>query len=180
MITKNLDLLIPKKAAPVSSFMWATVTQASPLRIRLDGELEPLGITPDTLINGLVVNDRVWVQVVNRRLVVMGRSELQGSDPGFAAAANWGISALVTVEHGPFRHIRFRATWNSATALGTGETNVATISNSHWKPNGSHVVGTSGNSAQAPRMFVDGQIRVGGAVMNQTQWVDLAFTYTAI
>lgn len=70
---KNLDLLIqsrgPEKA---DKWLWATVTQADPLRIRLDGETTPLDITPDTLTRSLTVGQRVWVQLTGRRLVVTG------------------------------------------------------------------------------------------------------------
>jgi hypothetical protein len=72
---KNLDLLIPRAPEPKSDWWsWATVTQASPLRIRLDGETDALDITPDTLTAGLAVSDRVWVQVSGRRAIVLGRS----------------------------------------------------------------------------------------------------------
>lgn len=64
----------------VSMWSWATVTQASPLRVKLDGEDDPLDITPDSLVGGLAVGQRVWVQLVTnpnpahtyRRLVVLG------------------------------------------------------------------------------------------------------------
>ena len=65
-----------------SIWSWATVTDDSPLRVQLDGEAAPLDITPDTLVSGLAVNDRVWVQLVSnadparrhRRLVVIGKA----------------------------------------------------------------------------------------------------------
>jgi len=56
------------------TWTWATVTQASPLRIRMDGEATALAITPDTLAGGLVVDDRVMVLVLGRRLTVLGRA----------------------------------------------------------------------------------------------------------
>lgn len=66
----------------VSIWSWAKVTGTSPLRVQLDGEDAALGITPDTLVAGLAVDDRVWVQLVtnanparkHRRLVVLGRA----------------------------------------------------------------------------------------------------------
>lgn len=66
----------------ISLWSWATVTDDSPLRVKLDGEASALPITPDTLVTGLAVNDRVWVQLVTntsparqyRRVLVLGRA----------------------------------------------------------------------------------------------------------
>ena len=41
---------------------WATVTQASPLRIRFDGQDDPLEATPGKLTAALIVGDRVSVR----------------------------------------------------------------------------------------------------------------------
>ena len=79
---KGLALLKPKPAPDVSEWKWATVTDDSPLRIQLDGESSALAVTPDTLVAGLTVADRVWVQLVtnanparrHRRLVILGKS----------------------------------------------------------------------------------------------------------
>ena len=66
----------------ISLWSWATVTDDSPLRIKLDGESTALDVTPDTLVASLAVSDRVWVQLVTnanptrryRRLVIIGRA----------------------------------------------------------------------------------------------------------
>ena len=66
----------------ISIWSWATVTDDSPLRVQLDGEIDPLDVTPDTLVAGLLVGDRVWVQLVtnanptrrHRRLVIIGKA----------------------------------------------------------------------------------------------------------
>jgi hypothetical protein len=66
----------------ISIWSWASVTDDSPLRVQLDGETDPLDVTPDTLVAGLLVGDRVWVQLVtnpnparrHRRLVVIGKA----------------------------------------------------------------------------------------------------------
>lgn len=52
---------------------FATVTQASPLRIRLDGETSALDITPEATVTGLVVDDRVVAQTVDGRPTVTGK-----------------------------------------------------------------------------------------------------------
>lgn len=65
-----------------SQWSWATVTATGPLRIKLDGESTALAITPDTLVSGLAVNNRVWVQLVtnddparrHHRAVVIGKA----------------------------------------------------------------------------------------------------------
>lgn len=80
-IRRNVDLLVPRPPA-ADSWTWATVTDTSPLRIQLDGESDELDVTPDTLVAGLAVDDRVWVQLVgnsdparkSRRLIVHGRA----------------------------------------------------------------------------------------------------------
>lgn len=57
-----------------SSWWWATVTSAAPLRIRRDGEVAALPVTPDTLKAGLVVGDRVYCHRSGQAVVIIGRS----------------------------------------------------------------------------------------------------------
>ena len=57
-----------------SRWMWATVTQVSPLRVRLDGQSQSLDMTPISLVGGLRVNRRVRVQLVEKQLIVTGAS----------------------------------------------------------------------------------------------------------
>lgn len=76
-----MQLLLPQTALR-DTHTWATVTQASPLRIKVDGETTALPFTPDTLEAGLAVDDRVWIgfstnddlRFLGRRVVVMGRA----------------------------------------------------------------------------------------------------------
>lgn len=78
---RNLDLLMPADQAR-DTVGWATVTDIGPLRIRRDGEDDPLPVTPDTLIGPLSVSDRVWVGLATnddsafraRRVIVIGRA----------------------------------------------------------------------------------------------------------
>lgn len=60
----------------LTSFKWATVTALSPLRIKLDGDTAALLLTPDSLIDpaGLLVNDRVRVELTERKVVIHGKS----------------------------------------------------------------------------------------------------------
>lgn len=81
---RGLDILgrAAQPVTEVSLHVWAEVTDDSPLRIQIDGEDDPLTITPDTLVAGLSIGDRVWVQLVTntnpsrryRRLVIIGRA----------------------------------------------------------------------------------------------------------
>lgn len=80
--SRNLPLLVPQNPAEPDTAYWATVTQASPLRIKLDGETSALPFTPITLVAPLFVNDRVRVALStntdpatkSRRVIVTGRS----------------------------------------------------------------------------------------------------------
>lgn len=75
-----LDEALPTPAPADARWVWAVVTQTSPLRIRLDGDRTPLAITPDDM--GSVprsVGQRVYCQILNRRLVVIGPVVLGGA-----------------------------------------------------------------------------------------------------
>jgi hypothetical protein len=81
--TRNLGLLVPREKSNVQDIhSWATVTQASPLRIKLDGETDPLPFTPDKIVSGLVLSDRVLVLLMAntnpltraRRVVILGKA----------------------------------------------------------------------------------------------------------
>lgn len=81
---RSLNLLASAVGAPpdISLWSWATVTATGPLRVRVDGESTALAITPDTLVSGLAVDNRVWVQLVTsadptrrqRRIVIIGKA----------------------------------------------------------------------------------------------------------
>ena len=59
-----------------SEFAWATVYSANPVTVRRDGETEPIGVTPQTVVPlaMLSVKDRVWCQFVNRRALILGKA----------------------------------------------------------------------------------------------------------
>jgi microcystin-dependent protein len=69
-----LDTILPAPAPADYRYIWAKVTQTSPLRIQVDGDRDPLPITPDDLggNNNRPLNQRVYCQILNRRLVVLG------------------------------------------------------------------------------------------------------------
>jgi hypothetical protein len=72
---------LPRNIPDPNETKWATVTQASPLRIKLDKETAQLPFTPDTLVSNLLLNDRVLVMLLtndnpatkSRRVVVIGK-----------------------------------------------------------------------------------------------------------
>jgi len=101
-VNRNLPLLVPKATPDPDAACWAVVTQASPLRIKIDGESAALPFTPVTLVANLAVNDRVWIalatnadpSVKSRRVVILGRA-------GGGVDARNGVSLRRTSAQGP-------------------------------------------------------------------------------
>jgi len=101
MTLRNLEHLTQPPSVVTQSMVWATVTQASPLRIKLDGEAEALSITPDTLVAGLQEDDRVYISLTTnndpafsaRRVVVLGRAGGGGGVPPGVVAPYAGSAA---------------------------------------------------------------------------------------
>ena len=97
-----------------SEFAWATVYSDSPVTVRRDGETEPIGVTPQTLIPMSLLNtgDRVWCQFVNRRALILGKSK--GVWPIFwggihrfsGVAAGAGYQTTITLPAGVFSSIQ--------------------------------------------------------------------------
>ena len=54
------------------TWTWATVTQASPLRIKVDGDTSALDATTDDLVGSLAVDDRVRVHLHSDGIIVTG------------------------------------------------------------------------------------------------------------
>ena len=99
------------KESQESSWRWATVTAASPLAIRLDNSPSALSATPIDLVGGLKVGDRVWVQLVSRRVVIHGKSPEPEPNPlrrSLASTLTWGsVSGEFTIRSlGLIREIR--------------------------------------------------------------------------
>ena len=63
------------------TWTWATVTQATPLRIKVDGDTSALDATTDNLVGSLAVFDRVRVHLHSDGIIVTG---LQGGQTRFA------------------------------------------------------------------------------------------------
>lgn len=59
----------------VPDWGWMTVTGVNPLRIKYDHETDPLDLTPDTMVPGLRVGDRVYVKIRSGEMpLILGRS----------------------------------------------------------------------------------------------------------
>ncbi|MGU3424037.1 hypothetical protein [Microbacterium paraoxydans] len=56
---------------------WGTVTQAGPLRVQLDGDAEPLPLTPQTTLPDLRTGDRVVCVEQHRRVIVLQAAGLR-------------------------------------------------------------------------------------------------------
>jgi len=54
------------------TWTWATVTQATPLRIKVDGDTTALDATTDDLVGSLAVDDRVRVHLHSDGIIVTG------------------------------------------------------------------------------------------------------------
>jgi len=82
------------------TWTWATVTQASPLRIKVDGDTTALDATTDNLVGSLAVDDRVRVHLHSDGIIVTG---VQGGYPtplvfAWLGAPNASESVLRTVD----------------------------------------------------------------------------------
>lgn len=55
-------------------FVWATVTATSPLRIRVDGDENPLAGTPSRTVGSLTNGQRVFCVIQNGRCTIIGRA----------------------------------------------------------------------------------------------------------
>ena len=73
------------------TWTWATVTQASRLRIKVDGDTTALDATTDNLVGSLAVDDRVRVHLHADGIIVTG---IQGGGTPEATAATANTLAL--------------------------------------------------------------------------------------
>ena len=75
------------------TWTWATVTQATPLRIKVDGDTTPLDATTDNLVGSLAVDDRVRVHLHSDGIIVTG---IQGggnrSNPNLLINSNFIVN----------------------------------------------------------------------------------------
>lgn len=113
-----------------SRWMWATVTQVSPLRVRLDGQSQSLDMTPVSLVGGLQVNRRVRVQLVEKQLIVTGVAVTDAGwvdvplQPGFSSR---GGAYTPQVRRDAAGMVTWRGHMSSAGFSGTDPVAFATI-----------------------------------------------------
>ena len=164
MSMRNLDLLVPRDPADPNLTVWATVTAISPVRIKLDGETNPLPFTPDSLVANLNVNDRVLVMLLtntnpatrSRRVVILGESgpvdpllsrvvALEATDAAMDAGVGRGMRMAVSAGGGNL---------TSSAGAGTAAASESSLFTA-W------TTGTNSMTWQDQRLYrVDGSIQV--------------------
>ena len=93
MRASDLDQLLPAPApAPELLPRWGTVTQQTPLRVRLDGDPEALPITPTSLVPSLTVGMHVFCLLAGRSLIIVGGVG-GGGIPAGTISAYGGVAA---------------------------------------------------------------------------------------
>jgi hypothetical protein len=75
---------------------WAVVTDDTPLEIQYDAAPAPLLGSPDTLVGGLQIGDRVLCAVSNLRVTVIGRAKGQQIELPAASETMAGVAEIAT------------------------------------------------------------------------------------
>ncbi|WP_228407301.1 hypothetical protein [Leucobacter muris] len=75
LMDRIVDLAAQLRATPRTE--WGVVAEVDPLRVRLDGDLDPLAGTPASVLREHAVGDRVLCLIQSRRVTIVGR----GSGP---------------------------------------------------------------------------------------------------
>ncbi|RZU61733.1 hypothetical protein [Zhihengliuella halotolerans] len=66
-----LELLLSADPPQRQTYRWGTVTTASPVEVRLDGDPEGAEIRPTSLV-AVADGDRAYIQIIGRQAVLMG------------------------------------------------------------------------------------------------------------
>lgn len=84
------DVVLPDQG-PSSGVSWwlGTVTGVDPLRVRRDTETSAAGATPDSLVPGLVVGERVQMVTHFGRPLVVGRLKSQIQNGSHSTRGEW-------------------------------------------------------------------------------------------
>jgi len=101
------------------TWTWATVTQASPLRIKVDGDTTALDATTDDLVGSLAVDDRVRVHLHADGIIVTG---LQGG------AGDGQLPGRLQTSGPDISGQNLNNYWESGWYRGSGVTNAPTAS----------------------------------------------------
>lgn len=70
-MSNPLNLLLPSDQDRPDRWRWGTIWSLDPLRVRLDGDTEPLNGTPSRLVTYLAIGSRVYVHVRQGRTPVI-------------------------------------------------------------------------------------------------------------
>ena len=103
------------------TWTWATVTQASPLRIKVDGDTYALDATTDDLVGSLAVDDRVRVHLHADGIIVTG---IQGggnrSNPNLLINSNFMVNQRGAVSGASVAHNDyFLDRWENVSGIAT-------------------------------------------------------------
>lgn len=119
---------------------WGTITQTDPLRVQLDGDLDPMILTPMSIVGGASVGERVICVEQHRRVIILGRAHGQiramGAFSQAAIAAGASVQTTVTFPDGLFTSAprtflsKSQSRWSVA-AVDASTTSV-TITVSNW------------------------------------------------
>lgn len=107
MTHRNLPLLVQHPPLDPNQTTWATVTQAAPVRIKIDGETTALPFAPESIVTNLLVGDRVLILLASnsdpvtraRRVIILGKSAASTATmlgevkmyAGATAPAGWNL-----------------------------------------------------------------------------------------
>lgn len=84
------DIILPKGAPDSGASWWlGTVVGINPLRVRRDNEAEAAGVTPDSLVTGLVEGERVQMVTHFGRPVVVGRLKARVESGSHSSRGDW-------------------------------------------------------------------------------------------
>jgi hypothetical protein len=160
----------------VNAFSWATVTDDSPLRIKLDGDVVELPFAPDSLIDPLAISigDRVRVEVADRRVIIIGRSGgdvtpvVDALNKLHVVADLSALNALATAKIGDLAWMTTPGTGISALYW---EAHAGSGSGLDWRPSGDVIASTAANLTSfisAVSAIADTTFSVGGRAIVTT------------
>ena len=173
LTTETLELLLAAPPSdPALRTYRGTVTQASPLRVQLDGDSAPLLATPDTVAAPLFTGDRVLCLLIGRALVVAGRfspadvvstnyGALSGSGGtttgGYEKKANGRLTCWIRCRISPTANANTSRTWTFPVPFVAQPSVVATASTSATTVQGAYV---TSEDTVAGGLFVSSQIAI--------------------
>ena len=174
LTTETLELLLAAPPSdPALRTYRGTVTQASTLRVQLDGDSAPLLATPDTVVAPLFTGDRVLCLLIGRALVVAGRfspadvvsttnyGALSGSGGttagGYEKKANGRLTCWIRFRITPVADANTSRTWTFPVPFVAQPSVVATASTPATTVQGAYV---TSEDTVAGGLFVSSQIAI--------------------